>query len=910
MFIDRACTTDGIFSTAANSDFSLPSSTRHSLSSILVIHPVAAFLTLVCFALAVAAHFHSPAHSPRYLLLLLILSFPTLLVSLLAFLVDLLLFVPHLNWGGWIVLAATILVVISGVVTCAMRRTLVSRKARKRRIAENAEMNGENYYANRAAAAAVATEDLSLAKAESPPPTSAGPLVDKTPSSFATYDVTKETRPSLSNDDRTPLNPRDPSIRSTPSERERRGMARGDEGGMPPPRMGPGPGPGAGMGGGVPRDQYGNPMAMGPGMRQDSQSTIGTGRGGMPQYYGRGRGGYPPPGPMRGGYGPPRGGYPGPARGGYPPGPMRGAPQGMRGPPPPQGPFGPGNGRGQMGGMGPMAAGAMGGMAAGAMMGRGGRGGPPPPGYDNRMYAGGRGQSPERGFERDPSPPLAMPSEPGMVGQAIEMDARTGSPARSPVKPGFGFRDSDSDLNGMVALQGGQREALQGPPRLHDSVSSPTSEYSDPHTSFVPARANWNRPPPQDISNMNNGLSPIEDSPVELPTQQFHESPRSTPSPAVAGTTPRKVRSFSRPRSPTNTSPEPLPSRTPPPRTTTPRSAGGHTRSGSESYYEDVDPRFANADPAPPNVGLPTALQAGFNRSSPVSNDRSLLPSQSGPALTGRLPTPPSRPGTAPSGQVRSRQGSRGNNEYLQASTTPPIGFNSITPANDRMVGLGAMGAIAGRGLGPMAQHADPSTSNTTTTGGSLGLASHGLRNTPTVTSVDSPYAAAASFKPSSDNLLPTTTPVLDSEDPSLETLPSGARSPAAESDISHFTSISQRGVNPRWRPPPGPMPAYDGADYGDPSPIAGPGGIGYNGGYGLGPGLGGGRARGGGQARQEDMLLAGAPDFSIPGVGPGGRGAGRGAGMRVAGGGVGAGAIGRGGMYGAASQGRYPSEM
>ena len=83
-------------------------------------HPVATLLTLICFGLAVAAHFHGPSHSPRYLLALLILTFPTLLVALLAFLVDILLFVPHVAWGGWIVLAATILVVASGVVTCAM----------------------------------------------------------------------------------------------------------------------------------------------------------------------------------------------------------------------------------------------------------------------------------------------------------------------------------------------------------------------------------------------------------------------------------------------------------------------------------------------------------------------------------------------------------------------------------------------------------------------------------------------------------------------------------------------------------------------------------------------------------------------------------------------------------------------
>src|SRR5947209_18688528 len=69
-----------------------------------------------------------------------------MLLCLLAFLVDILLFVPHLQWGGWIVLASTILITASGIITCAMRRTLVTRKARKKRIAENAEMNGENYY--------------------------------------------------------------------------------------------------------------------------------------------------------------------------------------------------------------------------------------------------------------------------------------------------------------------------------------------------------------------------------------------------------------------------------------------------------------------------------------------------------------------------------------------------------------------------------------------------------------------------------------------------------------------------------------------------------------------------------------------------------------------------------------------
>ena len=144
--IDK-CIIGSVFDDKENGDdFSLPAGDRTALTPLLVVHPIAALFNLICLGLAVAAHFHSPSHSPRYLLGLLIFLFPTLLVTLLAFLVDILLFVPHLKWGGWLVLASTILITASGVVTCAMRRTLVSRKARKKRIAENAEMSGENYY--------------------------------------------------------------------------------------------------------------------------------------------------------------------------------------------------------------------------------------------------------------------------------------------------------------------------------------------------------------------------------------------------------------------------------------------------------------------------------------------------------------------------------------------------------------------------------------------------------------------------------------------------------------------------------------------------------------------------------------------------------------------------------------------
>lgn len=87
----------------------------------------------------------------------------------------------------------------------------------------------------------------------------------------------------------------------------------------------------------------------------------------------------------------------------------------------------------------------------------------------------------------------------------------------------------------------------------------------------------------------------------------------------------------------------------------------------------------------------------------------------------------------------------------------------------------------------------------------------------------------------------------------SYDDLPEGSRSPAA-SEASHFTSVSQRPVNPNWRPemgaPAGQFQPYNGRK----------------------------------QIRQEDVILeanAANPDFAIPGMPGRGRGRGRGRGGR-----------------------------
>lgn len=491
---------DGIFGdSSADDDFNLPSSARHSLSSLLIVHPIAAFLTLVCACLAAAAHFHSPSHSSKYLLALVLLIFPTLLVTLLAFLVDVLLFVPHLSWGGWIVLAATIIILIDGILVCAMRRTLVSRKARQRRIAENAEMNGDNFYARQ-----------NLPKADSPPPLDGEPKVpmvngapgaNKLPE-FATYDATRK-----SEEDRIPLNQqRSPSDRQLPS----RGGSDGSE------RYGSNAPPGRVYNG--PRDEYGNPLppaAAYGGPRNGPQdprmvdqygrpmgAPRGRGgpmmRGGMPP---RGRGTYPP---VRGGYGR---GYGPPGRGAGPvPGP------GPRGPPP-QG-YNPGyqqgynsggyngppqnSGYGPTGGRGVMMAGAAAGMMAGGSRG-------PPPGYNPaqpHMQApppGGYGAAPTDDTVYAPYNAAATSSQPerqnsaddGPVGQAVVMNESSGqlSPrgfgentTGESGNNGYSLRDSDADVQGMVGLQQNRQESTSSPDQqvARKPIRQASSVYSSP----------------------------------------------------------------------------------------------------------------------------------------------------------------------------------------------------------------------------------------------------------------------------------------------------------------------------------------------------------------------------------------------------------------------------------------------
>ncbi|EXJ57665.1 uncharacterized protein A1O5_12455 [Cladophialophora psammophila CBS 110553] len=558
-------TTDGLFPTG-QTDFNLPSSARHSLSSLLIVHPVAAFCNLVCLALAAAAHLHSPSHSARYLLGLLILLLPTLLVTLLAFLVDILLFVPHLQWAGWIVLASTILIAASGVVTCAMRRTLVSRKARKKRIAENAEMSGENFYNRQAQESKMVAETFTAEPTM--PMVNGSPGADRLPT-FATFDASQK-----SDEERQPLRAQALSNEPTLVTPSRDGAS--DRYYGPPSRSSSRP-PYNG-----PRDQLGNPppppppgpdaaMVPGQGRRSGDEPTPPSPYRdrSLPPPGGRG---YPPRG--RGNY-PPRGGYP-PRAGGF----------GPRAPPPPQGYPGRGGfstdmrggygGRGR-GGFPPGAPGGSG-MAVGAMMGGGPR--RPPPGYPpSGADSTSERYTPPDEYPVTMGPPLPMgPSQqyiedndqrydlrsPSVYTQGgEELQGQYGASAQSP------GRERTSPYGSRFQSPSGALRRPSPPPAMPPlpttqpvemagtSIRDFNPRRSQSQDPYVPARANWNN---MSVDDMGHPRSPGRhgQSPVELPTSGSH----------VGGYNGQPRR---------------------------PRVNSG----GSDVYYEDVDPRFAS-DPEPP----------------------------------------------------------------------------------------------------------------------------------------------------------------------------------------------------------------------------------------------------------------------------------------------------------------------
>lgn len=138
--------------------FSLPSRARHSISNLLVVHPISTVMTFLLLVMSLLTHLHNFAHSRKFLLFSLIFSLPTFMLCLLSFLVDILLFIPHLTWAGWLILVSTVLIAMSSTILCIMRRNVSSRKG----FARNMESQNLNPYYTTFGTVGDPAEEISL----------------------------------------------------------------------------------------------------------------------------------------------------------------------------------------------------------------------------------------------------------------------------------------------------------------------------------------------------------------------------------------------------------------------------------------------------------------------------------------------------------------------------------------------------------------------------------------------------------------------------------------------------------------------------------------------------------------------------------------------------------------------------
>lgn len=518
----------------SNADFSLPSKARSSLTNLLIVHPIAAFFTLICLFLSILCHLQGPSSSPSYLLALLILCLPTFVLSLLAFLVDILIFLPHLAWGGWIVLGATVLIAIAGIVTCGMRRTLVSKVARRKRIQDNAAMNGNEYYAQNPPATV-------------PIPSSSvnGVGGDKLPE-FATFEVDKISRGEPEGE-RIPLNPRSRTVSPPPPEDRMFGGASGFNGpplrrapsdrsdGYGPPQRGAGP--------------LSRPMPPGQVRNQYSNGTLQGGNSGPygPPPQQRGYGGPPGNGygPPTNGYGPPGNGYAGDRYSGEgPPGGYRGGPNGPGmfnaatglSPSPRRGPGpGPGPSPGQFGPRGPPPGTGGGPYGGGGQYGMVPQGGMAPRGMgpDNGLgLQGGMMVGPGPGRRRSmPQPPQQQrgydyPEDEPVVDERREFEQTLPPAGGVGVATTTENNDYQEPYREPSAEIGESLPREPTPPRL-SVVNETQSNVGYEDNEYVPPRAAWNgettgTPPP----GRNDTASPVELPAAEMIPSRASVIPR------------------------------------------------------------------------------------------------------------------------------------------------------------------------------------------------------------------------------------------------------------------------------------------------------------------------------------------------------------------------------------------------
>ncbi|CCE90853.1 Rim9p TDEL_0B07240 [Torulaspora delbrueckii] len=106
----------------------LPAFMDYSVTRLLVVHPLSFAITSLLWIMVLLILITSLGDSPRYLFVVALFSLPTFLFSLLCFLVDILIFISHLAWPGWLMLGATLCVATCCSLLWNLRRSVSIKK--------------------------------------------------------------------------------------------------------------------------------------------------------------------------------------------------------------------------------------------------------------------------------------------------------------------------------------------------------------------------------------------------------------------------------------------------------------------------------------------------------------------------------------------------------------------------------------------------------------------------------------------------------------------------------------------------------------------------------------------------------------------------------------------------------------
>ncbi|KTW30314.1 hypothetical protein T552_00788 [Pneumocystis carinii B80] len=113
------------------SDFYFSFYKVQGLTYIFIVHIVAALLTFCAFVFTLIAHLDGPSKSGFFLVIILIITFFTVFLSIVSFIVDVLFFIPHIEWGTWCILGASILnIIVFGLIHLS-RKYLIACRSEK-----------------------------------------------------------------------------------------------------------------------------------------------------------------------------------------------------------------------------------------------------------------------------------------------------------------------------------------------------------------------------------------------------------------------------------------------------------------------------------------------------------------------------------------------------------------------------------------------------------------------------------------------------------------------------------------------------------------------------------------------------------------------------------------------------------